>query len=270
MVAPDDCPSQADYIKYFDDAIAVMQTEAALERIAYELCLDSAAENIDYLEVRWAPRLHLRSGLAVEEVIAAVLSGLDAAPLRAVAIVCAMRQHSPEDNVALAREAGRFAGRGVVGFDLAGDEMRYPAARQRPSFEAARAAGLRLTCHAGEAGEPSHVEDALDLGVERIAHGVIGARDPRIVERIRSEGAVLDLCPTANWKCKAVPALAEHPLPRLVRAGVRCTISTDSRTAAGTTLTREFELAAGMGITEAELRHCNETAYAAKFDVAPT
>src|ERR1700682_5095441 len=86
MVAPHNCPSQADYIKYFDDAIAVMQTEAALERIAYELCVDSAAENIDYLEVRWAPRLHLRSGLTVPRVIEAVLAGLDGAPLKAVAI----------------------------------------------------------------------------------------------------------------------------------------------------------------------------------------
>jgi len=269
MVAPDDCPSQAEYIGYFDDAIAVMQTQAALERIAHELCVDSAAENIDYLEVRWAPRLHLRSGLTVPQVIEAVLAGLAAGPLRAVAIVCAMRQHSVEDNVGLARDAGQFAGRGVVGFDLAGDEARYPAAAQRPAFEAARAAGLRLTCHAGEAGYPKGVEEALDLGIERLAHGVIGARDPRIVERIRSDGVVLDMCPTANWKCKAVPALAEHPLPRLVRAGVRCTISTDSRTVAGTTLTREFELAAGMGMTEAELRECNETAYAARFD-APT
>jgi adenosine deaminase len=265
MVAPPDCPSQAVYISYFDDAIAVLQTAAALERAALELGLDSAAENIDYLEVRWAPRLHLRSGLTVPEVIAAVLAGLAAAPLRAVAIVCAMRQHAVEDNVALAREAGRFAGRGVVGFDLAGDEVRYPAPPHRPAFEAARAAGLRLTCHAGEAGEPSHVEDALDLGVERIAHGVIGARDPRIVERVRSEGVVLDLCPTANWKCKAVQTLAEHPLPRLVRAGVRCTISTDSRTVADTTLSHEFELAAGMGMSDEELRRCNEVAYSARF-----
>ena len=265
MVAPDDCPSQAAYISYFDAAIAVMQTAPALERIAYELCVDSAAENIDYLEVRWAPRLHLRNGLTVAEVIEAVLAGLDDGPLEATAIVCAMRQDSPEANVALARDAGRFAGHGVVGFDLAGDEVRYPGARQRPAFEAARAAGLRLTCHAGEAGDPSHVEEALDLGVERIAHGVIGAREPRIVERIRSEGVVLDMCPTANWKCKAVPALADHPLPRLVRGGLRCTISTDSRTVANTTLTREFELAAEMGMTEAELRACNETAYAAKF-----
>ncbi len=265
MVAPPDCPSQAVYISYFDDAIAVLQTAAALERAALELGIDSAAENIDYLEVRWAPRLHLRNGLTVPEVIAAVLAGLAAAPLRAVAIVCAMRQHAVEDNVALAREAGRFAGRGVVGFDLAGDEVRYPAAPQRPAFEAARAAGLRLTCHAGEAGEPSHVEEALNLGVERIAHGVIGARDPRIVERIRSEGVVLDLCPTANWKCKAVLTLAEHPLPRLVRAGVRCTISTDSRTVADTTLSHEFELAAGIGMSDEELRRCNETAYSARF-----
>jgi adenosine deaminase len=265
MVAPPECHSQAEYISYFEDAIAVLQTSEALSRAALELGFDSASENIDYLEVRWAPRLHLRKGLSVSEVIVSVLGGLAAAPIKAVAIVCAMRQDSPEENVALAREAGRFAGRGVVGFDLAGDEVRYPASPQRPAFEAARAAGLRLTCHAGEAGDPSHVEEALGLGVERIAHGVIGARDPRIVERIRSEGVVLDMCPTANWKCKAVPSLAEHPLPSLVRAGVRCTISTDSRTVADTTLSHEFELASEMGLTDDELQHCNAVAYEAKF-----
>lgn len=265
MVAPPDCPSQAAYIAYFADAIAVMQTAEALERTARELGIDSAAENIDYLEVRWAPRLHLRNGLTVAEVIEAVLASLAAAPLKAVAIVCAMRQHDVQDNVALAREAGRFAGKGVVGFDLAGDEVRYPAEPQRHAFEAARAAGLRLTCHAGEAGEPSSVEEALGLGVERIAHGVIGARDPRIVQRIRTEGVVLDLCPTANWKCKAVASLAEHPLPALVRGGVRCTISTDSRTVADTSLSHEFELAAEMGLSNEELRRCNETAYEARF-----
>ena len=265
MTAPEDCPSQAVYITYFDDAISVLQTARALERVAQELGMDSAKDNIDYLEVRWAPRLHLRNGLTVPEVIEAVLAGLAAAPLRAVAIVCAMRHHSVDDNVALASLAGRFAGRGVVGFDLAGDEIHYPAAPQRPAFEAARAAGLRLTCHAGEAGEPSHVEEALDLGVERIAHGVIGARDPRIVERIRSEGVALDLCPTANWKCKAVASLEQHPLPALIRAGVRCTISTDSRTVAGTTLSREFELASEMGLSDEELKRCNEVAYEVKF-----
>jgi len=264
MVAPDDCHSQAEYITYFDDAIAVMQTEAALERIARELCEDSAAENVDYLEVRWAPRLHLRGGLPMERVIQAVLTGLEAGPIQAMAIVCAMRQHSPDENVELAQVAGRFAGK-VVGFDLAGDEVLYPAAPHAPAFAAARAAGLHLTCHAGEAGDPSNVEDALRLGVERIAHGVIGAREPRIVERIRDEGVVLDMCPTANWKCKAVQTLAEHPLPALVRSGVRCTISTDSRTVADTTLSHEYDLMSAAGMTDDELRRCNESAYAAKF-----
>jgi adenosine deaminase len=265
MVAPDGCASQAEYISYFDDAIAVMQSEEALERIAREMCLDAAAENIDYLEVRWAPRLHLREGLTVERVVESVLRGLAAGPIAAVAIVCAMRQDAPHDNVELARIAGGYAGRGVVGFDLAGDEARYPASPQRAAFEAARAAGLRLTCHAGEAGEPASVEEALSLGVERIAHGVIGAREPRIVERIRAEGIVLDMCPTANFRCKAVPSIAEHPLPALARAGVRCTISTDSRTVAATTLTREFDLMAEQGMTEDELRLCNDMAYTAKF-----
>ncbi|HVH62424.1 MAG TPA: adenosine deaminase [Candidatus Dormibacteraeota bacterium] len=265
LVAPDDCPSQAEYITYFDDAIEVMQSERALERIALELCIDSAAENIDYLEVRWAPRLHLREGLNIERVIRAVVSGLDSGPIEAVAIVCAMRQHAPEDNVELARIAGAFAGRGVVGFDLAGDEVRYPASPQRPAFQAAQAAGLHLTCHAGEAGEPASVEEAIRLGVERIAHGVIAAREPRIVERVRSQGIVLDMCPTANWKCKAVPSISEHPLPQLVRAGVQCTISTDSRTVADTTLSHEYELLAQAGMTEDELQGCNRTAYAAKF-----
>ncbi len=94
---------------------------------------------------------------------------------------------------------------------------------------------------------------------------MIGAREPRIVERIRSEDVVLDLCPTANLKVRAVPSLAEHPLPRLVRAGVRCTISTDSRTVADTTLSHEFELASEMGMTDDELRRCNAVAYEAKF-----
>ena len=202
----------------------------------------------------------------MEAVIGAVLRGIEAAPITAVAIVCAMRKDSVADNVALARSAGTFAGLGVVGFDLAGDEVSDPAAPQRPAFDAARSAGLRLTCHAGEAGEPESVEEALDLGVERIAHGVIGARSPRVVERIRESGVVLDLCPTANWKCKAVPTLVAHPLPALLRAGVRCTISTDSRTVAGTTLSREFALAESeLGMTSDELLRCNLTAYEARF-----
>src|SRR5262249_6904456 len=84
--------------------------------------------------------------------------------------------------------------------------------------------------------------------------------------RLRAEGVVLDLCPTANWKCKAVQRLEDHPLPQLVRGGVRCTISTDSRTVAGTTLSEEYQIAQDvMGMNAEELQLVRETAYDARF-----
>ena len=267
-MAPASCASLAEFISYFDDAIEVLQTEANLERCARELCEDCAAEGVDYLEVRWAPRLHLEQGLDLGQVIAAVVTGLESSPIEAVAIVCAMRQHSPEENLELARVAGSFAGRGVVGFDLAGDERRYPNdGSMRDAFAAARSTGLRLTCHAGEAAGPASVAAALDhYRVERIAHGVSAAASPELVKRLRDEGVVLDLCPTANWRCGAVPELRLHPLPELLAAGVRCTISTDSRTVADTTLSEEFGIAHDLlGLDDDTLLRCNLTAYEARF-----
>lgn len=217
--------------------------------------------------MRWAPQLHTRRGLSLDEVIGAVVRGLEAAPLDAVAIVCALRQDPLQDSVALAQSAGRWAGRGVVGFDLAGDEARWPNdGSLKPAFAAARAAGLRLTCHAGEAAGAESVAAALAYGVERIAHGVTAARSPELVARLRDQGVVLDLCPTANWKCKAVPRLEDHPLPELLAAGVRCTISTDSRTVADTTLSEEFRLAhETLGLSADDLTRVNLTAYEAAF-----
>ncbi len=270
LVAPDHTPSLVALLEYFEVPIAVLQTEAALERAAYEMCVDAAADGIDYLEVRWAPRLHLRRGLGVAAVIEAVLRGLDAAPIEAVAIACAMRQHPPHDNLEMARIAGRYAGQGLVGLDLAGDEANYPPAPHRPAFEAARAAGLRLTCHAGEGAGPESVEAALGLGIERVAHGVSAAREPALIDRVRREGIVLDLCPTSNWKTKAVPRLEDHPLPGLVRGGVLCTINSDGPTVVASTLSHEYEICSTvLGMTDEELRACDRTARRAAFGSPP-
>ncbi|HEX6489320.1 MAG TPA: adenosine deaminase [Candidatus Dormibacteraeota bacterium] len=266
LTAPDATPSLVGLFEYFELPINVMQTEASLERVAYEACVDAAADGIDYIEVRWGPLLHTRRGLSVEAGIGAVLSGLEAAPIRAVGIACALRQDPPEANVEMARVAGAFAGRGLVGFDLAGDEARYPPGLHARAFEAARAAGLRLTCHAGEAAGPESVEGALRLGVERVAHGVSVAEDAALGERVAREGIVLDVCPTSNWKTKAVRSLEQHPLPRLIRSGVRCTISTDAPTVIGGTLSHEYELCSRvLGLTDDELRACDLTARAAAF-----
>ena len=266
LLAPDDNPSLVGLFEYFELPIQVMQTEAALERVAYEACVDAAADGIDYLEVRWAPLLHVRRGLAPELGIAAVLRGLAAAPIHAAGIACALRQHAPEANLEMARLAGRFAGRGLAGFDLAGDEAAFPALPHKPAFDAARAAGLRLTCHAGEAAGPESVEGALRVGAERVAHGIATAASPELIERVRADGVVLDTCPTSNWKTKAVARPADHPLPGLLRAGVRCTISTDAPTVTGVTLSEEYERCSEvLGLTDDELRACDRTAREAAF-----
>ncbi len=229
LVAPEDCGTLLEYIQYFGLQIAVMQTEAALERVTYELCEDLNGENVRYAEIRYAPLLHLRKGLRPAQVIAATLKGWEAGR-RALAldggiIVCAMRDMDPQANAALARTAGDFAGQGVIGFDLAGDEEHYPPGRHREAFAVAQAVGLGITAHAGEAAGPKSVEGALALGVLRIGHGVRAREDPALVHRAAAEGIQMDLCPTSNVRTKAVARLDEHPLPDFLQAGVKVTLS---------------------------------------------
>ncbi len=248
LVAPPDCESLVEYIQYFGLPIAVMQSAAALERVIYELCEDLAAENVRYAEVRYAPLLHRRRGLAAEEVIRATLAGWEAGRrafgLEGGIIVCAVRDMEPADNVELARVTAGFAGQGVIGFDLAGDEAQFPPDLHWEAFAVARAGGLSITVHAGEAAGPESVEAALALGALRVGHGVRAREDPALVRRAAHEGVQMDLCPTSNVGTKAVRRLADHPLPEFVAAGVKVTISTDSRTVANTTLAQEYALSA--------------------------
>jgi len=260
MVAPPRCPSQAALLEYFDLPIALLQTRDALERTARELVESFAADGVTYAEIRWAPRLHLKRGLGVGEVIEAVAEGVTAAraalgtsaPVIGL-IVTAMRLHPPAANVLLAREAAAF-GAPVVGFDLAGPEAEWPAAPHAAAFVAAAEAGLALTAHAGEVPGSERIHEALRLGVTRIAHGPTAADDPELMELLRARDVTLDLCPTSNVQAGIVPDLAAHPLVRLLRAGVSVTCSTDDRVVSDTTLTDELARSAeAMGLTRVEL-----------------
>jgi adenosine deaminase len=201
---------------------------------------------VTYAEIRWAPRLHLERGLAVPAVIEAVVRGVehgrrqlgDRAPLVGL-IVTAMRSHPPAANADLARRAADF-GRPVVGFDLAGPEASWPAPPHAVAFVAAREGGLALTAHAGEVPGPERVREVLDFGVRRVAHGVVAADDPTLLDQLRTRGVTLDLCPTSNVQAGIIPSFAVHPLAALHRAGVSVTVSTDDRTVTGTTLSREL------------------------------
>lgn len=262
--APDQCTDQAQLLEAFDLPIALMQDAEALARVTHELVEDVAADGTRYAEIRWAPALHLAGGLdlraSIEAVVDGARSGMAVQPgCHARLIAVAMRSHAPSTSLAVAEEAARFIDRGLTGFDLAGPEAAFPdPLHHRDAYEAARAAGLGITIHAGEWGGAAQVWRALELDPARIAHGAVAAYDPALVGELIERGVTLDVCPTSNVQAAIVPSLAAHPLPLLLRAGVPVTLSTDDRTVSGLTLTTEWQRARDvLGLTLPELWRMN-------------
>lgn len=245
LTAPPRCADQAELLRAFDLPVRLLQDADSLARVARELVEDVAADGTRYVEIRWAPALHVERGLSLADGLAAVVAGTAEGAARtgvtARLIAVAMRSHEPRRNVAVAEAAARFRGQGLVGFDLAGPEAAFPdPSRQRRAFAAARRAGLRITLHAGEWGGAAQVRAALALDPERIAHGAPAIDDPSLVAELIARRVTLDLCPTSNVQAGIARSVAAHPLRRLVRAGVRVTLSTDDRTVSALTLTEEY------------------------------
>lgn len=303
LVAPLPCRDQAELLRAFDLPLAILQDAEALERAAHELVLDLAADGVIYAEIRWAPSLHTRRGLDPSEGVAAVIRGVRAgiaaaaalapaaslAPAAAPAstaalaptaagggadppiairlIAVAMRSAAPAESERIARLAATFSGEGLTGFDLAGPEAAFPdVAPHRRAFRIARAAGLGLTVHAGEWGGAGQVRRALIVEPDRIAHGAPAADDPALLAVLRQRGLTLDVCPTSNWQAGLVPTLAEHPLPRLVAAGVPVTLSTDDPTVSAVSLSEEYRRAHELlGLDLAALAALDRQALGAAF-----
>jgi adenosine deaminase len=144
-------------------------------------------------------------------------------------------------NLAVARAAASAAGSGVVGFDLAGDELLYPdLAVHRPAFDVARAADLGITVHAAEAAPASAARDAVELlGASRIGHGAHVADDPEVMRWCADAGVVIEVCPTSNWFTGAIPAVAAHPAPVFRDAGIRLVLGDDNPMQTGSDLAAE-------------------------------
>ena len=259
LIAPERCRDQAELLRAFDLPIALLQDAEALERVTTELVETKAADGVRYVEIRWGPLLHVRRGLAVGDVIAAVCAGAAEGADRtgtAVRLICtALRSHQPDDNVRLAEAAATFRDRGLTGWDLAGPEAAFPdPLLHRAAFEAAREGGLRITIHAGEWGGPAQVRRALEVRPERIAHGPGAIDDPALLGDLVLGGVALDLCPTSNVQAGLIGRVADHPLARLHRAGVKVTLSTDDATVSNLSLTDEYRRATTeIGLSAREL-----------------
>ena len=260
-----------EYLSRFDATIAVLQTEEALERVAFELVEDAALDGVRYIEVRNAPRLNTRRGLTDEQVFDATLRGLAAGEQQfgtiARFIVCSLRHWSPEISLQQAKLAVQYQDRGVVAFDLAGGEAGNPAEAHAEAFAYARRHLLPVTCHAGEADGPASIAQALfACGAERIGHGVRVQEDPKLMDYVRDRQITLELCPTSNVQTHAVTSFAEHPLRDYLDAGLAVTINTDNRLISGTTLTNEFVQAVDqLGFDIDDLGECVENACRAAF-----
>jgi adenosine deaminase len=256
----ENCGSLAEYLKAFDVTLRVMQTEAALFRIAYELGEDAARENVRYMEVRYAPMLHTQRGLKLTNVIEAVLGGLKAARdklgIESNIIICGIRNVSPASSLEMAELAVAYKGRGVVGFDLAGAEYDHPAKHHRAAFQLVRDNNINVTIHAGEAYGPESIAQAIHVcGAHRIGHGCRLREDGDLLHYVTDHRIPLECCPSSNVQTGAVRDLASHPLKLYFDLGLRVTVNTDNRLITDTSVSHELWLChTQMGMSFADIK----------------
>jgi len=239
------CEDLVHYLKAFDVTCSVLQTEEALERAAFELAEDAAAENVWHLEVRYAPVLHTRRGLSLARINDAVLSGLRRASrkydITTGVILCGIRNMDPRDSYRLAELAVVYKGRGVVAFDLAGGERGNPAKDHVKAFELIRQNNMATTVHAGEAYGPASIKQALhDCGAHRIGHGTRLAEDGDLLAYICDHRIPLEVCLLSNVQTGVVADLSRHPLRLYFDLGVRVSVNTDNRLITDTKVTDEL------------------------------
>lgn len=239
------CESLTDYLTAFEVTLAVLQDEAALYRAAYELAEDAASENVRYMEVRYAPILHTGKGLPLTHILEAVLEGLHDARqdfgVDTNVIVCGIRHIEPMQSLRLAELAVAYKNKGVVGFDLAGAEYKYPAKDHREAFYLIRNNNVNCTIHAGEAYGPESIHQAIHVcGAHRIGHGVRLREDGDLLNYVNDQRIPIEVCLRSNVQTRAVPDYASHPLRLYFDLGIRVTINTDNRLVTDTTLTDEY------------------------------
>ncbi|TFC92153.1 MULTISPECIES: adenosine deaminase [Cryobacterium] len=282
-----DSGSLVDYLKTFELTCGVMQTREGLVRVAREFVEDLAADGVIYGEIRWAPEQHLTRGLTLDQTVEAVQEGLEAgvarvaeggSRIRVGQLITAMRH--ADRSLEIAELAVRHRATGVVGFDIAGAELGFPAHNHRDAFDFLAMAFMPVTVHAGEADGLESIRGALyDGRALRLGHGVrlaedviIGREDDEntyvtlgpVAQWVRDREVTLELSPSSNLQTGAIAAwgddLQGHPFDLLYQLGFRVTVNTDNRLMSNTTLTKELALlsdAFGYDIDDLEVFQLN-------------
>jgi len=246
--------SLALYLRGFAHTIAVMQTPESIERVAYECGEDLARDGVVYAESRYAPVFSTARGMSLQNVVDAVARGFERAESRhgitVRQIVCAMRDRT--DSLEMAQLAIANHDRGVVGFDIAGEEAGYPPEKHLPAFQLCHRENFSITIHAGEGFGPPSIWQAIQIcGAHRIGHGVRLIEDMSIDEGdvtelgplatyVRDKRIPLELCPSSNVDTGAAPSLDAHPIKYFLAQKFRVTVNTDNRLMSNVTLSEEL------------------------------
>lgn len=230
-----------------------LRTEEDYRQMVVDYAAEAAAHGAVYLEGIFSPAERVRHGCSWEEVFEGVCNGAqEARELHAVEIRLTPdipRGFTQEEALATVEWSARYRERGIVGVGLGGLEAEFPPEPYEQVFRHAKSLGLGSVPHAGEVAGAASVRGALEaLGADRLRHGIRAAEDPGLVRELAGRGTVLDVCPLSNLRTGAVASLAEHPLPHLAAAGVRCSISTDDPAMFDTDLSRDYEAATSFGL----------------------
>jgi aminodeoxyfutalosine deaminase len=231
-----------------------LQTEDDFRRMVVDYGEEAASHGAVYLEGIFSPAERVRRGVPYEAIFEGVCNGAQEARERhGVEIRLTPdipRGFTLDEARATVEWSARYRERGVVGVGLGGLEAEFPPEPYEDVFAYAKSLGLGSVPHAGEVAGPASVRGALErLQADRLRHGIRAEEDPGLVRELAGRGTVLDVCPLSNLRTGAVRSLEEHPLPRLVAAGVCCSISTDDPAMFDTDLTRDYEAATSLGLS---------------------
>ena len=259
-----------DFLRTYDMAASVIRTGDDYHDVTYEYMAGCARDGALYVELTASPDHAALVGLSDEEHLGGIARGIDDARaehgIEARILISCVRNFGVEQALRVARYAAERPHPYVVGFSMAGAEENYPADDYAEAFRIAAEAGLGCTVHAGEWAGAESVRAALELPVTRVSHGVRSIEDPALVAELAERRIVLECCPTSNVVLGVFPSYEQHPLPRLVAAGVRVTLGSDDPPYFGASIGGEYAICREhYGFGDAALHDITRTAIDAAF-----